>query len=563
LGVGRTSKSPVLVVVIVVFAAVAACTSTERNPSNAPSIENPSGGSSAIDWEQCPDDYFVEVASPFFDRGRVDCATIDVPAVYGGDSGLPDFRLALLRLRTTGDAAKRGTLFVNPGGPGGSGIEVMQQQLFPKAVQDSYDIVGFDPRGVLHSQPVSGEEIRCSDELDFSSYWMLEATPANQAQVDERERAEREYRSDCQRRNPAWWTLGTRNVVRDLEQMRKQVTGDADLNFLGSSYGTTIAAGYLSEFPEHVGHLVLDSPTDDSPNTDASIVTEARSINDYLLRLVDGYAETKGITRSTVVRELEQIRDWGEDDQLRGYAGLEPFPAYGSYERLSNEYMFFKGLSSLLYYDLEQAQELFNLGMDEVLQEKWNWRFEYLALALDGYDTDVLLEAYQDKDLYDPHGYTRSNLAEISQMVNGIDRDQRDTRSHAQLNSLDRKTRAAAPLLWTLGQDPSNFRYFVEQGGNRWSWVAFEDPDIPDPPKSAPPRTNPSGKPVMVIGSRHEAITPYAFAVSTADALGSALITWVGEEHAPLAGFRHECLNHLFVDYLIHDTLPEEPVTCD
>ena len=114
----------------------------------------------------------------------------------------------MMRVRATGDAKKLGTLFVNPGGPGGSGIEAIQYQPFPRAIYD-YDIVGFDPRGVLHSQPVSGQPIRCSDELDFAGYWTLELSPENEAQMEEFMRHEREYQSDCERRNPAWWTLGT------------------------------------------------------------------------------------------------------------------------------------------------------------------------------------------------------------------------------------------------------------------------------------------------------------------------------------------------------------------
>jgi hypothetical protein len=167
------------VLALVAFASVTACTSSELDSPRASSKGISSDGSSVVHWGSCPDDYFVHDLPESFDRSRVDCASIDVPAVYGQDSGLPDFRLAMMRVHATGDAEKLGTLFVNPGGPGGSGIEAIQYQPFPQAIQDSYDIVGFDPRGVLHSQPVSGEPIRCSDELDFASYWTLELSPAS------------------------------------------------------------------------------------------------------------------------------------------------------------------------------------------------------------------------------------------------------------------------------------------------------------------------------------------------------------------------------------------------
>ena len=547
--------------VAVAFVTVAAYTLSELDSLRATSGDISSDRSPGVSWGSCPDDYFVLNPPESFDRSRVDCATIDVPAVYGRNSGLPDFRLAMMRVRASGDAKKLGTLFVNPGGPGGSGIEAIQYQPFPRAIYDSYDIVGFDPRGVLHSQPVSGEPIRCSDELDFAGYWTLELSPENDAQMEEYKRYEHEYQSDCERRNPAWWTLGTHNVVRDLELMREQVTGEADLNFLGSSYGTTIAAEYIKAFPDRVGHIVLDSPSNNSPETDASMVAQARSVNEHLLRLVDGYADDRGLTRGAVVRLLLQIREWGDNDRLRGFAGLEPFPD-GSYARLSNEYMFHYGLFALTYYDTAQAQPSFNQAIDGLLAYKWNGYFEQLALGMDGYDTELMFQNYQDQEPYDPHGYTRDNSFEIRMMVNGIDRDLRVTRTQAQQAALDRKVKAAAPLLWSLTHDPSNFTYYEDHGGDQWSWAAFGDPDIPDPPNRTSSRTNPSGEPVLVIGSRDESTTPYQYAVRTAEDLKSMLITWDGDEHAPLAGFQHACLNQIFVAYLVEDQLPDEPVIC-
>lgn len=559
---GRGASARVAVILVAVaFAFADACTSSELDPTSTTVEEAPSDGSAGVSWGSCPDDYFVLDAPESFDPSRVDCATIDVPAVYDQESGLPDFRIAMMRVRSTGDAEKLGTLFVNPGGPGGSGIEAIQYQPFPQPVSDSYDIIGFDPRGVLHSQPVSGEPIRCSDEMDFASYWTIETTPENQGQVEEYETFVREFQSDCERRNPSWWTLGTRNVVRDLELMREQVTGEADLNFLGSSYGTTIAAEYIKAFPDHVGHIVLDSPTSDSLGSDASFLTQARSTNEHLLRLVDGYAKARGLTRAAVVRQLIRIREWGDDDQLRGFAGLEPFPD-GSYARLSSEHMFYQGLFALTYYDTAQVQPWFDQAIDELLEYRWNGSLEYLALGMDGYDTDQMMQNYQDQEPYDPQGYTRDNSFEIRQMVNGIDRDLRDTRTQAQQAALDRKLKAAAPLLWSLSHAGSSFTFDLDQGGNPWSWAAFGDPDIPDPPNRTPPRTNLSGEPVLVIGSRDESATPYRFAVRTAEDLKSMLVTWNGDEHAPLAGFQHACLNQIFVDYLVDDRLPDAPVTC-
>ena len=113
------------------------------------------------------------------------------------------------------------------------------------------------------------------------------------------------------------------------------------------------------------------------------------------------------------MRLLVQIREWGDNDRLRGFAGLEPFPD-GSYARLSNEYMFHYGLFALTYYDTAQVQPSFNQAIDDLLAYKWNGFFEQLALGMDGYDTELMFQSYQDQEPYDPHGYTRGNLFEIN-----------------------------------------------------------------------------------------------------------------------------------------------------
>ncbi len=542
---------------------LAACTQEGGEPDAiVPSPADPSTRSTAQpEWGPCPDDYFVKHSVRSFDSDEPDCSTLTVPAVYGSDSDLPDFAIAMMRLPATGKRESKGTLFINPGGPGGSGIEEVQQQHFPTRVSNVYDIVGFDPRGVMHSQPVSGDPIRCSDQLDFGSYWKLEGTPANQEEAQEIEEYFRDFHQDCAAQSPAWWTLGTSNVVRDLEKMRRAVTGRADLNFLGSSYGTTIAAEYLRTYPDHIGHLVLDSPTGDAMESDAQQLVQARATEEQLLRLVDGYAEAKGLTPAEVKTKMLQVRQWGDDDQLAGFVGLDPsVEAPGA--RLSSEYAFVHGLIALTYYDTAQVQKTFNQGLDALIEQRWNGVFEYLAFDLDGYDVDEMYRNLKNGEPYDPNAIVRDNSYEIMDMVNGLDVDERVLASHAKIDAFDRRYQRAAPFLWSLSHGEPEFRYYSEFPGNDWSWDAFDSPQIPDPPPHRPAWENESGTSVMIIGSKDESTTPYRIAVTSAEQLNSPLITWMGNEHAPLAGFRHECLNDLFVEYLLLDTLPAEPVTC-
>ena len=553
------------IVVIAACAVVAAgCAQppTGTAASKQPTATLPASLTGKVSWQKCPTAFWNKNPDASFKRTQADCGAIQVPAVYSGSEGvdLPAFSIAMMRLRATGQG-KRGTLFINPGGPGQSGIDQLQTGNFPAKLRQAYDIVGFDPRGVGRSQPVSGNPIRCTDALDFATYWNGEDTPSTQAEADLNKQLSDDYANDCIAKNPAWWTLGTANVARDLDQMRTRVAGDAKLNFMGSSYGTTIASYYLRMFPKTSGHIVLDSVTDNSPDEDASALTRGKSLEAQVLRLVDGYANAKGMTRAQVQSLMLQIRQWGDDNQLRGFAGLKPFPGSET-ARLSSEYMFTHGIRVLTYYDAETALKYFTQGMDAVRKSRWNGLFEYLALNMDGYDLESMYSDFQNQKGYNPQGYTRDNSYEIMTMVNGIDRDQRELKTHAQQDAFDAKYAKVAPFWHKMTTDPSGFTYYDEEPGNMWSWEAFKNDAVPNPPKNAAARTNTSGKPVLIVGSLKESVTPYSFAVSTAQQLKSPLITWTGTEHAPLAGFEHACLNQVLLDYMLNDQLPAKGKTC-
>lgn len=549
------------VVAALVVVSLAACSDTAVADRAYADVKDYS--SHQVAWGACPRDYFIDSTSfsADFSKAQAKCTQFRVPAVYDGGASLPDFEIAAMMLPTTGKAPKKGVLFLNPGGPGESGVELVQWLDMPQAVRDRYDIVGFDPRGVSRSQPVSGNKIGCSDELDFATYWVGESSPESQAETAESDAALDEYFADCKKRSPAWWTLGTQNVVRDLDIMRAVMTGDAPLDFLGSSYGTTIASEYIRAFPNNVGHLVLNSPTDNSSNRDEKAVINAKSDEAALLRLIDGYAKAKKKTRAQVQAMMLQVRQWADDDQLTGFMGMKPFPGDSRY-RLSTEYMFTHGITSLTYYDGDYAQRLFNEALDAVYQDKWNGAFEDLALRLDGYDTEPMYKAFSEGKPYSLKNLKRNNSFEVMMMVNGMDSDGRDKRTKAQRRSLAAKIRAVSPFWAKLEANDGSFETDDPQPGNEWSWEAFDDPEIPDPPESIAARVNASGKPVMVIGARLESTTPWEFAVTTAKALKSPLITYEGSGHAPLLSVPNDCLERLFVDYLVKDRLPTKDVSC-
>ena len=513
----------------------------------------------SVAWGQCPADYFLDeqARDQNFQSQNARCGFVKVPAQYIDGTALPDFKIAMMRQSATG-SNKLGTLFINPGGPGGSGIEQLQWLNFPEQIRESYDIVGFDPRGVNHSAPVSGQQIKCSTQSDYETYWVDESTPANDkeylATVDTLDA----YYKKCAEDNPTWWTLSTKNVVDDLEIMRQVLTGNQPLNFLGSSYGTTIAAEYITRFPKHVGRIALDSPTTNEPAKPETEIAEAKAFEESVLRLVQGYADARGMTVEAVKKLMLKVRADGDNDLLIGFAGMKVIDAANEIHQ-STEYMFTHGIAALTYYETNDAQKYFNQALDEVSgPNKWNGNFESFALELDGYDTTTL-----GGSRYAPNNIKRDNSFEIMDIVRSMDLDFPNDLSSAENEKLDNQIRKVSPFWTKLTSDSSNYEYKGDRLGIDWTEMAKNDDEIPDPPTAMPERTNSSGKAVLVVGSRYEATTPYVFAVKTAKDLKSPLVTFNGTGHAPLAGFDNACLNDIFIDYFINDNLPSGSVTCD
>ncbi|MFE9840845.1 alpha/beta hydrolase [Streptomyces goshikiensis] len=174
------------------------------------------------------------------------CAEIAVPLDHA-DPDKGSIRLALARIPATGGGGPRpGSVLLNYGGPGGSGIENLAAD--PKPFADlgkRYDLVTFDPRGVAHSEPVS-----CGGSL--------EPDPAAGEDAASQLAALRLLVRRCELHSgPVLPYVGTVHVARDLDVIR-QVLGDAKLNYLGFSYGTRLGAVYAAQFPGKTGRMVLD-----------------------------------------------------------------------------------------------------------------------------------------------------------------------------------------------------------------------------------------------------------------------------------------------------------------
>nr|WP_157528416.1 alpha/beta hydrolase [Kibdelosporangium sp. MJ126-NF4]CEL18454.1 probable exported protease [Kibdelosporangium sp. MJ126-NF4]CTQ97937.1 probable exported protease [EC:3.4.-.-] [Kibdelosporangium sp. MJ126-NF4] len=189
-----------------------------------------------------------------------ECATADVPLDHGDPHG-PVIRLALTRKPATDRKTRIGTLFVNPGGPGASGVDYVFSRgaALSSNLGGRFDILGFDPRGIGESNP-----LRCFDtvgELNAFSR-VVDARPYEPRDQRPYFDAVRSLAPKClNKAGTIARHMSTADVVRDLDLLRRAV-GDSKLSYLGFSYGTYIGSTYASMFPNTVRALVIDGVLD-------------------------------------------------------------------------------------------------------------------------------------------------------------------------------------------------------------------------------------------------------------------------------------------------------------
>jgi pimeloyl-ACP methyl ester carboxylesterase len=235
---------------------------TSPGPATSPTPSRPADRPAVADWPAALSAFYTQQLDwkPCSDNAKHRCATMQVPVDYTKPAG-DRFTLALRKAPATDPAKRLGSLVINPGGPGGSGVEYAQYAsfVFSPAVRAAYDIVGFDPRGIGQSDPVS-----CLSDADMDALFAIDPTPDSAAERQKGHAAVDAITKDCASRGgQRALHMSTTEVARDMDVMRV-LLGDDRLNFFGGSYGTFLGAIYADAFPKKVGRMVLDSAM--SPN---------------------------------------------------------------------------------------------------------------------------------------------------------------------------------------------------------------------------------------------------------------------------------------------------------
>ena len=190
--------------------------------------------------------------------GDLECATLTVPRDYADPDG-PTIGVAVARHPAEDPAARIGSLVIDPGGPGVSGVDDMATQLsvLTPEVLDDFDIVMFDPRGVGRSDPVTCGETPGSPPASTPD--PVPVTPEAQGALIS---GLRQYGAACEKASGTVLPyVGTVDVARDLDRLR-QALGDPGLTYMGQSYGSLLGLTYAAMFPTHVRAMVLDGVID-------------------------------------------------------------------------------------------------------------------------------------------------------------------------------------------------------------------------------------------------------------------------------------------------------------
>jgi pimeloyl-ACP methyl ester carboxylesterase len=240
-----------------------------------------------VTWKDC-----AEVATGLI--GRVppnmtfQCATIKVPQDWNTPNDGRTYDLALLRARSTKQTDRIGSLIINPGGPGGSGIEYAVY-LSALPINNRFDILGFDPRGVGKST-----QVKCMSDKDLDASVAVDPDPRSAKAYDEVVGLSRRIGEECGRKyGEGLSSFATEQAARDIDAIRLAV-GDEKTTYLGFSYGTLLGAVYAQLFPTKIRAMVLDGAIDPQLTWAQRTENQARGFERALSNFADWCKQTPG-----------------------------------------------------------------------------------------------------------------------------------------------------------------------------------------------------------------------------------------------------------------------------
>lgn len=498
---------------IAAVALVAAGCSTPKHQTEVPTGTASSGASAAsaglerfygqqLDWTAC---------------GKLECAKATVPVDWSAPDGAV-IELALERSRATGGTAV-GSLLVNPGGPGASGVDALESVALQRISADvlaKYDVVGFDPRGVSRSAPVT-----CADSKTLDAITSADPDYSTPAGIDAVEQTYADFGAAClAQTGDLLGHVDTVSAAKDMDVLRAAL-GDEKLTYLGYSYGTQLGATYAALFPERVGRLVLDGALDPTLSYDETAIGQAKGFESALRAYVTDCQAGKACPLTGSVDDgMQQIK------HLLDRARTKPLTTDQAGRRLTGS-LAFTGI----------ALPLYSISY-------WSYLTAALTKALQSDDGSGLLSLADTYYERSPDGTYANNSTEAFWAIGCL--DDQPSSDLADMQASAAAIQAAAP---TVG-------YFFAYGAvicARW------------PVPEVGPLDSYAAKgaaPILVVGTTNDPATPYAWAQSLSKLLSSGvLLTYKGEGHTAY-GVANACLNGAVDAYLLDGTVPKDDTRC-
>lgn len=493
----------------------------------------PAGSSQAappvakINWSPCYRDF----GFPF------ECGTVQVPLDYSNPNGAT-ISIAVIRLPAGDPANKIGSIFFNPGGPGGSGVDFLLfagPYVYTQEIHDRFDLVGFDPRGIARSTA-----LRCfGNPKQWAGYFTPFSFPITPEEAEIWEAADRYLVEACEQRGSRIIDhMSTANTARDLDMLR-QAVGDPMLTYAGYSYGTFLGVTYANLFPDKVRALVVDGVLDPiawttgNPGEGDTIPFSTRLHSDK------GAMDT--------LNEFFRLCDENPDTCAFAGNSADRYAALAAQLRAAPIEIVLPDGSSFpfTYQDLISN----TLG---AMYDSYSW--PDFALFLAGIESSassqqlgkLLYAVWDDLGYITKRGFPRyPNYVEGFPGVACADSDNPDNYA----------------AWWDAAQQAeADYGYF----GPLWTYVSSICAAWPgeDASRYMGPFTADTANPVLVVGNYYDPATRYEGAQTVSGLLpNSQLVSLNGWGHVSL--FLSSCMDQIVADYLLDGSLPADGTVCN
>jgi pimeloyl-ACP methyl ester carboxylesterase len=455
-----------------------------------------------IEWSEC---------------GSLECASLEVPLDWTDPTGRT-ITLELNRSTARKPDERLGSLLINPGGPGGSGLELTEYfvDFAGDSLLDHYDVVGFDPRGVGKSTPVD-----CGSTEELNAYFTAQDVAETEADVAELNQRNADFAQRCRElTGPLIENVDTASAARDMDVMRA-VLGDDKLNFLGFSYGTQLGATYAVLYPENVGRFVLDGAVDfllpSEELSEGQALGFEAALDAYIADCLTQADCPLPNDPDLAKRDIRDLIITARDEGIE--TGGE----------VLNGTLIVYGIVVTLYSETDW--QYLSMAFDEAFNQGTGSIFLQLAGFYLGRDEDG---RYQD------------NSTSAYTAISCLDDPKEEPWTIDDIRAFRKLTQQSSP---TFG-----WWFAAGVGCDGWPWSAHEIVDDLSPSGAAGP--------IVVVGTTGDPATPLAWAESLAERMPTAsLLVYEGEGHTAY-GRSNSCIIDAVDAYFVDGTVPDSGKMC-